>query len=179
VRKSLLRQKLRPVYRRAYRVTTDSKHDKPIAANILNRRFEGLFFTGVIGKLFFVPSLPEWERQLLVATGINSAFSESQIVRGFWRLPFVIGGLFGFVAMLLRRWLEETPICEAMRRRAALSRELPVRRVLRSHRAPGWWTRDWLNTTPAVPPRVCDLCFSEILRSTSVLQVEPTLALIR
>src|SRR5882724_9375657 len=40
VRKSLLRQKLRPVYRRPYRVTTDSKHDKPIAANILNRRFE-------------------------------------------------------------------------------------------------------------------------------------------
>ena len=41
VRKSLLRQKLRPVYRRPYRVTTDSKHDEPIAANILNRRFEG------------------------------------------------------------------------------------------------------------------------------------------
>ncbi len=41
VRKSLLRQKLRPVYRRPYRVTTDSKHDKPIAANILNRRFAG------------------------------------------------------------------------------------------------------------------------------------------
>jgi transposase InsO family protein len=35
VRKSLLRQKLRPVYRRPYRVTTDSKHDEPIAANIL------------------------------------------------------------------------------------------------------------------------------------------------
>ncbi len=34
VRKSLLRQRLRPVYRRPYRVTTDSKHDEPIAANI-------------------------------------------------------------------------------------------------------------------------------------------------
>jgi MFS family permease len=71
----------------------------------------------------------------LVATGMNLAFSEPQIVAGLWRLPFVLGGLFGFVALLLRRWLEETPIFEEMRRRAALSRELPVRRVLRSHRA--------------------------------------------
>jgi transposase InsO family protein len=41
VRKSLQRQKLRPVYRRPYRVTTDSNHAKPIAPNILDRRFDG------------------------------------------------------------------------------------------------------------------------------------------
>jgi predicted MFS family arabinose efflux permease len=69
----------------------------------------------------------------LVATGINTAFSADQIVGGYWRLPFVIGGVFGFVAMLLRRWLQETPVFEEMRRRAAISRELPLRMVLRSH----------------------------------------------
>jgi putative transposase len=41
VRKSLLRQHLRSVYRRAYRVTTDSNHRKPIAKNLLDRRFLG------------------------------------------------------------------------------------------------------------------------------------------
>ena len=41
VRQSLLRQTLRPVYRKPYRVTTDSAHTKPIAANVLDRRFEG------------------------------------------------------------------------------------------------------------------------------------------
>ena len=41
VRRSLLRQALRPVYRKPYRVTTDSAHAKPVAANILNRRFDG------------------------------------------------------------------------------------------------------------------------------------------
>lgn len=41
VRKSLRRQGLRPVYKRPYRVTTDSKHAKPIAANVLDRRFDG------------------------------------------------------------------------------------------------------------------------------------------
>ena len=41
VRQSLLRQALRPVYRKPYRVTTDSAHTKPVAANVLNRRFAG------------------------------------------------------------------------------------------------------------------------------------------
>src|SRR5260370_19992117 len=70
----------------------------------------------------------------LVATGVNVAFSQGQIASGLWRLPFVIGGVFGFIAMLLRRWLEETPVFEEMRRRAAISRELPLRSVLRNHR---------------------------------------------
>ena len=41
VRKSLQRQTLHPVYKRPYRVTTDSAHRKPIAPNLLNRRFDG------------------------------------------------------------------------------------------------------------------------------------------
>ena len=40
VRRSLKRQGLRPVYKRAYRVTTDSAHAKPIAPNVLARRFD-------------------------------------------------------------------------------------------------------------------------------------------
>jgi len=38
---SLVCQELRPVYRRAYVVTTDSDHRVPVAANILQRRFDG------------------------------------------------------------------------------------------------------------------------------------------
>lgn len=41
VRKSLNRQGLRPVYRKPYRVTTDSNHKKAVAANLLDRRFNG------------------------------------------------------------------------------------------------------------------------------------------
>ena len=41
VRQSLQRQGLRPVYRRADVVTTDSAHRLPIAPNLLDRRFEG------------------------------------------------------------------------------------------------------------------------------------------
>ena len=41
VRRSLQRQALRPVYKRPYRVTTDSNHRQPVAPNILARRFDG------------------------------------------------------------------------------------------------------------------------------------------
>ena len=41
VRRSLNRQGLRPVYRRAYVVTTDSNHPLPVAPNVLERRFDG------------------------------------------------------------------------------------------------------------------------------------------
>ena len=41
VRNSLKRQNLRPVYERPYRVTTDSAHHKPVASNVLDRRFDG------------------------------------------------------------------------------------------------------------------------------------------
>ena len=41
VRNSLKRQGLRPVYKKPYRVTTDSNHNKPIAPNVWERRFDG------------------------------------------------------------------------------------------------------------------------------------------
>ena len=40
VRRSLQRQGLRPVYKRPYRVTTDSDHRKAVSPNLLDRRFD-------------------------------------------------------------------------------------------------------------------------------------------
>jgi MFS family permease len=74
----------------------------------------------------------------LMATGVNLAFSQTQISRVVWRLPFLVGGLFGVIAMVLRRWLQETPVFEQLRIRAALSRELPLRGVLRGHVRATW-----------------------------------------
>jgi MFS family permease len=69
----------------------------------------------------------------VVATSVNVAFSPMRIAGGIWRMPFLIGGIFGLTAMYLRRWLDETPVFEEMRSRAALSRELPLRAVVRRH----------------------------------------------
>ncbi|WP_370546978.1 MFS transporter [Edwardsiella tarda] len=70
----------------------------------------------------------------LVATGLNSWLTSQAILAGGWRIPFFLGGVFGLMAMYLRRWLQETPVFLAMQARRALAEELPLKRVVRDHR---------------------------------------------
>ena len=72
----------------------------------------------------------------LMATGINLAYTPAEVTDFAWRIPFIAGGLFGLLAMYLRRWLHETPVFEAMRRRAGPAREMPIKTVLRGQAAP-------------------------------------------
>jgi predicted MFS family arabinose efflux permease len=70
----------------------------------------------------------------LAATWLNTLFSPEEILDVAWRYPFLMGGVFGLVAVYLRRWLSETPVFQAMKARKALSEELPLRVVARDHR---------------------------------------------
>jgi len=70
----------------------------------------------------------------LAATWLNSVFTPEEILDVAWRYPFLMGGVFGLVAVYLRRWLSETPVFQAMKARKALSEELPLRVVARDHR---------------------------------------------
>ncbi|MQA41473.1 MFS transporter [Rugamonas sp. FT29W] len=72
----------------------------------------------------------------VVATGINTAFTPDQVADGAWRLPFLLGGIFGLGAMYLRRWLHETPVFAELQQRKALAAEMPLKAVLRNHRGP-------------------------------------------
>ena len=69
----------------------------------------------------------------LMAAGLMHNFSQQQLLDHVWRYPFLIGGVFGFVAVWLRRWLEETPVFEQMRKERQLSPKLPVMQVLTQH----------------------------------------------
>jgi MFS family permease len=69
----------------------------------------------------------------LVAAGINAHYGD-RVLEFAWRIPFLLGGVFGLLAVWLRRWLEETPVFEALRERKQLARELPVSMVLKRHR---------------------------------------------
>ncbi|SES89026.1 MFS transporter [Stigmatella erecta] len=71
----------------------------------------------------------------LVATAINTVYSPDEVLAIGWRWPFLVGGLFGFFSVFLRRWLAETPVFEEMRQRKALVQELPLKAVLRGHGA--------------------------------------------
>ncbi len=69
----------------------------------------------------------------LVATAINTAFTPADILAYAWRIPFLLGGVFGFVSVYLRRWLQETPVFKEMKARRELAAELPLKVVLHRH----------------------------------------------
>lgn len=69
----------------------------------------------------------------LVAAIMKSHFSPAELADGAWRMPFLLGGAFGLIAVYLRRWLRETPVFAELRERRALAAELPVKAVLRDH----------------------------------------------
>ncbi|MDA8490062.1 MFS transporter [Kluyvera sp. Awk 3] len=70
----------------------------------------------------------------VVATLINTQLTVQSIHDGGWRIPFLLGGAFGLVAMYLRRWLQETPVFLEMQQRKALAQELPIKSVVLKHK---------------------------------------------
>ncbi|WP_395118272.1 MFS transporter [Rhodanobacter sp. FW102-FHT14D06] len=69
----------------------------------------------------------------LAAAAINSRMSPATVLDWGWRVPFLAGGVFGFFAVWLRRWLSETPVFEAMHARRELASGLPLRQVFEQH----------------------------------------------
>ncbi len=70
----------------------------------------------------------------LVATAVNRSYSPAELLADGWRVPFIIGGIFGFVSVWLRQYLHETPVFKELQARAALADELPLKQVIRAHR---------------------------------------------
>ncbi|MBC3350150.1 MFS transporter [Pseudomonas sp. SWRI196] len=70
----------------------------------------------------------------LMATAINSIYTPVEVADYAWRIPFLLGGVFGLFSVYLRRWLHETPIFAELQLRKALAAEVPLRTVMRDHR---------------------------------------------
>jgi MFS family permease len=70
----------------------------------------------------------------LVATFINSIYTPVEVSDFAWRIPFLLGGVFGLASVYLRRWLHETPVFAELQLRKALADEVPLKAVLRDHR---------------------------------------------
>lgn len=69
----------------------------------------------------------------LLAAWLNANLTEAEMLDHGWRIAFLLGGVFGFVAVYLRRWLSETPVFARMRERRELTEELPALVVVRDH----------------------------------------------
>lgn len=70
----------------------------------------------------------------LIALLINSYFSKADIADYAWRIPFIVGGLLGFVTVYLRRYLHETPVFKEMQERKTLNQGLPIATVWQHHK---------------------------------------------
>lgn len=71
----------------------------------------------------------------LVATAVNKAYTPAEMLTEGWRVPFIIGGLFGLLSVWLRQWLQETPVFREMHAAQMLADEMPLKKVVREHRA--------------------------------------------
>jgi MFS family permease len=71
----------------------------------------------------------------LMTLWINSIFSVNEIADYAWRIPFLIGGILGFVAAYLRRYLHETPVFQEMQKLKKLHQGLPIATVWKHHKA--------------------------------------------
>ncbi len=70
----------------------------------------------------------------LVAAAVIRAYAPDQLLAEGWRVPFILGGVFGLVSVWLRQYLHETPVFKEMQARQQLADELPLKTVVRAHR---------------------------------------------
>jgi MFS family permease len=71
----------------------------------------------------------------LMASGLYSKLSPEAILDYGWRIPFIVGGVFGFMAVWLRKWLSETPVFLALKEKKEISKDVPLKIVLKNHRS--------------------------------------------
>jgi Nitrate/nitrite transporter len=69
----------------------------------------------------------------LIASAVNRNFAPTEIAAYAWRIPFLVGGVFGMFSVYLRRWLHETPVFAELKQRKAIAAEVPLKAVLRDH----------------------------------------------
>lgn len=70
----------------------------------------------------------------LVTIVIDMFFNKTEVLDYAWRIPFIIGGVFGVISVYLRRFLSETPIFKELAARKALEKNIPVVAVIQKHK---------------------------------------------
>ncbi len=70
----------------------------------------------------------------LMALSIAKIYTPDVIHDWAWRIPFIIGGVFGLITMYLRSYLKETPVFKAMQERKQLSEVMPIKLLVSQHK---------------------------------------------
>jgi MFS family permease len=68
-----------------------------------------------------------------IVAAMTLLLAPADILSYGWRIPFLLGGLFGLIAVHLRRKLHETPVFAELRAQSMLVPELPLGVVVRTY----------------------------------------------
>ena len=71
---------------------------------------------------------------ILTVALMGKAFTQHEVLGFAWRVPFVLGGVFGLLSAALRRLVSETPVFAEMADRKKLGQSLPLREVFVKYR---------------------------------------------
>lgn len=62
----------------------------------------------------------------LTAKILTASLAANDLTAWGWRIPFILGGVFGLISVYLRKHLRETPVFEALRERRVADAGLPI-----------------------------------------------------
>ena len=69
----------------------------------------------------------------IVTLFVNLIFTQEEIFDYAWRIPFILGGIFGIISIFLRRYLSETPVFKEIQA-LKQTQNLPIKEVIKSHK---------------------------------------------
>ncbi|HEY4297102.1 MAG TPA: MFS transporter [Paraburkholderia sp.] len=85
----------------------------------------GLMGAGLIGGMLI---------GIFTISTMDASFTKDEIAHFWWRLPFLLGGVFGLISAALRRLVSETPVFEEMMRRRSVDNFVPFRELITRYR---------------------------------------------
>jgi MFS family permease len=71
---------------------------------------------------------------IATVVAISHGFAKETVLAYAWRIPFVLGGVFGLLSAALRRFAAETPVFTDMAARKSMNQSMPIRELLTTAR---------------------------------------------
>lgn len=105
----------------------------PGAISFVSEQVSGARLVFALGVLAASMSLGSLSGSMAVS-GLTNLLGAEVMSDWGWRIPFIVGGVFGVLSVYLRRFTDETPVFKEMKERRMLSAEAPFKVVVAEHR---------------------------------------------
>ncbi|RJG03365.1 MFS transporter [Noviherbaspirillum sedimenti] len=105
----------------------------PGAISFVSEQVSGRRVAFALGVLASTLCMGSLGGSIIVSSLANLLGAQAMMDYG-WRIPFVLGGLFGLLSVYLRRFTHETPVFEAMKAKMMLSERPPFTVLVAEHR---------------------------------------------